>query len=64
MAKLFDRVHRYIVFIQVLALLVCVCFTSLLLQSSEKSPQLLRKSSEGNAVTYTVHGIQRKKVQV
>ena len=55
MAELFDGANRSILFIQVLALLVSVCFTSPLLQSSENPPQQLRRSSpEGNAVSNTV----------
>ena len=54
MAKLFDGANRYILLIQVLAQLVSVCFTSPLLQLSEKPPQLLRRSSEGNAVGNSV----------
>ena len=52
MAKLFDGANRYIVFMQVLALLVGVCFTSPL---SEKRLRLLTRSSpEGNEVSNTV----------
>ena len=52
MAELFDGANRCILFIQVLALLVSVCFTSPLLQSSENPPRQLRRSSpEGNAVS-------------
>ena len=58
MAKLFGGVNRYLLFIKVLALLVSVCFTFPLLQLSEKPQRLLRRSSEGNAVS------NRKKVQV
>ena len=57
MTKLFDGANRYILFIQVLALLVSVCFTSSFLQLSEKPPRLLRRSPprrsspEGKAVS-------------
>ena len=57
MARLFDGTNRYILLIQVLALLVSVCFTSPLLQLSEKPPRLLRRSPprrsspEGKAVS-------------
>ena len=61
MAKLFDGANRYILFIQVLALLVSVCFTSPLIQSSENPPrQPRRKSPEGNAVSYTVGKSERR----
>ena len=61
MAKFFDGANRYILFIQVSALLVSVCFASLLLQLSEnpqrplkrRSP-LKRSSPEGNSVSNTV----------
>ena len=60
MAKLFDEANRHILFIQVLALLVGVCFTSPVLQISENRPR--RSSPEGNAVC--IHsGLERKKVQ-
>ena len=59
MAKLIDGANRYILFIQVLALLVSVCFTSPLLQLSEKPPRLLR-SSEGNAVSNGVCYSERR----
>ena len=54
MAKLFDGVNRYILFIQLLALLVGVCFISPSLQLSEK--RLLPRNSEGNAVSNTARG--------
>ena len=42
MAKLFDGANRYIVFMQVLALLAGVCFTS---PQPEKGPRLLTRSN-------------------
>ena len=42
MAKLFDGTNRYIVFMQVLALLAGVCFTS---PQPEKGPRLLTRSN-------------------
>ena len=45
------KLNRYLLFIQVLALLVSECFTSPLLQLSEKTPRLLRRSPEGNALS-------------
>ena len=66
MAKLFDGANRYVLFIQVLALLVSVCFTSPLLQSSEKPPRLLRRSPprspEGKAVSTTVGESKRRSI--
>ena len=64
MAKLFDEAYRYILFLQVLALLVGECVTSPLLQLSEKRPRLQRRSSpEGNAVSIC-NGLKREKAQV
>ena len=51
MAKLFDGANRYILFIQLLALLLGVCFISPSLQLSEK--RLLPRNTEGNAVSNT-----------
>ena len=63
-AKLFDEANRYILFIQVLALLLGVCFTFPLLQMSKNQPRLLGRSNpEGNAVRI-YSGLERKKVQV
>ena len=68
MAKLFDGANRCILFIQVLALLVGVCFASPLLQSSEKPPRLLRRSPprrsspEGKAVSTTVGESKRRSI--